>query len=783
MSSSVSDIIVSEDINFFNEKYSNYLKDDTVRLNNEEFISYEKFKSNEKLLEMLQNSNYTAISQSKDNYFNVSSFNLNEDFEFISKSEAPDQQSEIYFISIINKFISNLFSDKEIKVDLIGQMISYINKDYSNEKKNSLLININFSKLFIDSILTYDKKIPFMLFRNFNNLKHFANILNTISINISDLTNENYDLNFAIIFIAGRTFYKHDSSNSQEKIYLCALLSLNTLYSTKRFWIDLIELKIIRRVEDSIKKYYASKKKESSISDSPSVGVFNQQTTVNAYNTNNNSFNSSYTNSNQMNQSSIIGSVGSKIKGFFKVKKSVNKQIPQNLLKEYDQTNVTREIIKEKEINMIEYLKYQEAAIVLREFIIHFANFNFDITDGMNIIVEIASNYNFPKERISLYVTLLNSYSLTIKNRLPENIRKKKLTNAFKASKVIDLKENIFSKTSLERKHEICYLVSSFFPLKSVEINNFFSLNKESSLYLRKVILGQYLLSLSPKETDKRIIIWKTLLNVKLLKQEISYVDALNELNTYPEKSDNSVNDIIHLDVARTYFDYDADNTRKSISNILKTLAMIKPNINYCQGMNYIASFIYHLIKDETETFYLMLGLFTYTEYKIMFLNDLSRLKQFFYIFDRLLTLYLPEINNYLKTNTIMCNYFCSPWFITLFTNSFHFRSSVESPIIIIKIWDDFILNGSEALLRTGLVLLKMQEDILIKMKYEELLHYLINDLMKKSFYDNEKYEYFTKTKADIMVKVGIINNIENESIQEKRLKEIDDSNYSRIQS
>ncbi len=198
--------------------------------------------------------------------------------------------------------------------------------------------------------------------------------------------------------------------------------------------------------------------------------------------------------------------------------------------------------------------------------------------------------------------------------------------------------------------------------------------------------------------------------------------------------------------------------------------------MNYCQGMNYIASFIYHLVLDEEETFYIMLGIFTFTEYSIMFVDDLKRLKQLFYVFDRLLTLTLPEINNYMKLSSIVCNYFCSPWFITLFTNSYQFKASEEPPKIIIKIWDDFILNGWEGLMRAGITLLKLKEDELLILRFEELLHYLINDLIKKCYYVNNNYESFKIIIESIKFKPGLLSNIENENVQEKRLKEIEDS-------
>lgn len=199
--------------------------------------------------------------------------------------------------------------------------------------------------------------------------------------------------------------------------------------------------------------------------------------------------------------------------------------------------------------------------------------------------------------------------------------------------------------------------------------------------------------------------------------------------------------------------------------------------------MNYIASFIYHLVLDEEETFYIMLGIFTYTEYSIMFVDDLKRLKQLFYVFDRLLTLTLPEINNYMKLSSIVCNYFCSPWFITLFTNSYQFKAAEEPPKIIMQIWDDFILNGWEGLMRAGITLLKMKEDELLLLRFEELLHYLINDLIKKCYYVNGNYESFKNVIELIKFKPGLLSNIENESVQEKRLKEVEESHCNYLSS
>ncbi len=77
----------------------------------------------------------------------------------------------------------------------------------------------------------------------------------------------------------------------------------------------------------------------------------------------------------------------------------------------------------------------------------------------------------------------------------------------------------------------------------------------------------------------------------------------------------------------------------------------MKPKINYCQGMNYVASFLLLLVQDEEEAFFYMFSMFENTEFGAIFLDDLRKLKQYFYVFERLLFLYLPEIYYFFRVN------------------------------------------------------------------------------------------------------------------------------------
>jgi hypothetical protein len=108
--------------------------------------------------------------------------------------------------------------------------------------------------------------------------------------------------------------------------------------------------------------------------------------------------------------------------------------------------------------------------------------------------------------------------------------------------------------------------------------------------------------------------------------------------------------------------------------------------------MNYIAAFILQLTNNEEEAFYFLLSLLNSTEYGDIFSNDLAILKQFFYVFDRLLFIYMPELHIYLKNNGVIVSYYVAPWFITLFTNCYQYITEANNPKVLIRIWDGFLL-------------------------------------------------------------------------------------------
>lgn len=495
---------------------------------------------------------FTKIENKNNRKSSIYSFEdkFKNDFENINVSEIRNTEySENYFSKIIKQFLDSLFSENEVSIDSIGRIINFINSDYQKDKKS--MTKGNFSKLFINSIIGDKKKYCFPI-KNYENLKHLANIFNSITINIGEPNSENYDLNFAVIYIASRCFYKknfdddleqntveiknqNENNNSliqilyrnknrrknksffNNKQYLSSLLGKHKIYSSKTFWIDLIELKINRKVEEFCKKNSNLNLNPNSTSNSQSNSSSSNDPNKNKKNNNlNENSSNDYFPNNNNNKSSLIGSMGSKIKGLFKNYKSKNddKNVSSFNVKSKDSNNlnVTRDnssgLNTTKNSSAYSFLFnnpgdqifYQEALAVLKEFIINFINFELEITEAMNIIVEIGTKYNFPKERISLYVTMLNTNSFSIKCNVPNFTKEKDKQN-----------EKNYEKYSFsEGKSKLIEMSLSY--LEPQSINSVLLLNKEMNKSFKKKLVKEMLLRIQPNDIKNRIRIWKYVL-------------------------------------------------------------------------------------------------------------------------------------------------------------------------------------------------------------------------------------------------------------------------------
>ena len=323
-------------------------------------------------------------------------------------------------------------------------------------------------------------------------------------------------------------------------------------------------------------------------------------------------------------------------------------------------------------------------------------------------------------------------------------------------------------------------LIYSLGYLELKDFPNILALNKNFNKDLVNIIYKNILIKYHDMDIKTHLKIWKILLGFYEIKKLYNYNEIKKELGLEAniEETMKSFNmdelqnskDIIDLDIVRTNFSENKIQNQLKIRNILKSMRKAKYNIKYCQGMNYIAAFLLNITGDEEEAFYLFLSIFDCTDYGKLFIDDLAKLKKYFYVFGRLLNVLLPELDYYLKDNKIDVSYFVSPWFITLFTNTFLNIKDKNNPKILLRILDLFFFTGWKSIIKIGISLLKNYEKVIMTLTFEELLQFLIGNILKSDFFQKENFDQLIKIKINFKIESSLIADIENEYEMKKKL-------------
>ena len=150
---------------------------------------------------------------------------------------------------------------------------------------------------------------------------------------------------------------------------------------------------------------------------------------------------------------------------------------------------------------------------------------------------------------------------------------------------------------------------------------------------------------------------------------------------------------------------------RTVLTNILKTYAYFNPKIEYCQGMNFVAGFLYIFFRNEEKAFKALQEIIEVNNMEELFLPERPRLKLFFYQLDRLTSIHMPQLHAHFKDELVNSSYYSSPWFITIFTNSLQSMQD-ESRLNekILELWDFFLVSGWKAIFTMSLYILKQNE-------------------------------------------------------------------------
>ena len=687
-------------------EHNNYYNENKKRFLPEIFLDYKMF--------MIDNKN--KKNNSKEN------MNINKDIIQkykkifnLGKNEDKPENKEIIELKTeqeknINEYLIDLLNN-EAKIE--EKKFNYMN-EYINKKPENI-------KLIIDILMNQFQKSSFIKLSNLENLNLLSQLLNSI-LKIATANPNLYEVNYIVIFLAEKIIF-FNKENAYNKSYLNNILSKNEYFSEQKFWMNLITKKIQILGELNANMEIEKIEKER--------------------------------NDNMKNEKVL-----NKVKGLFNIGK--NKE----------------DIMIENEILFAQLYEGKLPIFsvqVIDDYINHFCNFNLKQKIASKLILELADKYKFEDSFVTYFMAKLNSnMCLTVDNSQKEikDINYDKLYFNSANNTIIKYK-HIFDSKLRVILYSLKYLELKDFP-------NLLALNKICNKNLVKIIYKNILIKYHDMDIKTHLNIWKILLNYYEIKKSYNYSEIKKELglsdkiedimkNSNIEDFQNS-KDIIDLDIVRTYFSTNKTQNQLKIRNILKSIRKAKNNLKYCQGMNYIAAFLLNITNDEEEAFYLFLSIFDCTDYGKLFVDDLAKLKKYFYVFGRLLNVLLPELDYYLKDNKVDVSYFVSPWFITLFTNTFQNIKDKNNPKILLRIFDLFFFSGWKSIIKIGISLLKNYENIIMTLTFEELLQFLIGNILKSDFFQKENFDQLMRIKINFKIKSGLIADIENEYEMKKKL-------------
>ncbi|KAK0504584.1 rab-GTPase-TBC domain-containing protein [Armillaria luteobubalina] len=218
-----------------------------------------------------------------------------------------------------------------------------------------------------------------------------------------------------------------------------------------------------------------------------------------------------------------------------------------------------------------------------------------------------------------------------------------------------------------------------------------------------------------------RGMMWQLMAASKDPELESTYLKLLKETSPH-EKA-------ITRDLGRTFphhdFFTDGDGIgQENLFNVLKAYSLYDTQVGYCQGLPFVVAILLLNMPDE-EAFSLLVRLMYVYDLRGHFLPEMPKLQLRLFQFDRLVEELLPVLHIHFLRQGIKSSMFCSQWFLTMFS----YRFPLD---IVFRIYDNCLANGIEAIFGFSIALLHKNEDLLLGLKFDEILTFLNTKLFDR---------------------------------------------------
>ena len=222
--------------------------------------------------------------------------------------------------------------------------------------------------------------------------------------------------------------------------------------------------------------------------------------------------------------------------------------------------------------------------------------------------------------------------------------------------------------------------------------------------------------------------------NDELIKKEYSESELKFVLNSL---------DYVQRDIDRTfYLDYFIKgNGKKELKNVLETMSIIKENVGYCQGMNFIVGALIYLFQNEIKAFFAFNCLLNSYELKNLFSYNTPDYGIRVYQLNYYVKKYIPSVYYHFKKEDLSFDLLYSNWIMTIFANYFNMETLDFA-------WTCFFIHKWKGLLKICLIIIYDLSEQLIKCDLVGVSNLTKENYMKYHKNLQRSYElYFRKFK------------------------------------
>jgi len=172
----------------------------------------------------------------------------------------------------------------------------------------------------------------------------------------------------------------------------------------------------------------------------------------------------------------------------------------------------------------------------------------------------------------------------------------------------------------------------------------------------------------------------------------------------------NSYDHQIEIDLPRTFPHnewFNTDAVQDTLRRILHAYTWYKPEVGYCQAMNFLAATLLIFIKQEEMCFWTFTTIMESILPVGFYSKDLMGLRVDVEVFKQLFVKLLPKLSKHFENLKVDCHSFIYQWFLSLFI-------TVLPQEMSLRFLDSLFYDGSKMLFRIVMALLSSNQKILL---------------------------------------------------------------------